>query len=94
MHPALVYMIEKRVFFDNPDMGYDHVLRSCASDAKFASGEILVDALFRFGLHMGQDDIRAAYLEALVGEITDVSASSQAAAWLGLLPRQRTTATA
>jgi hypothetical protein len=69
-------------------------LRRCASDAKFASDATLVDALFGFGLYMGQDDIRAAYLEALVGEITDVSASSRAAAWLGLLLRQRTTATA
>ena len=79
---------------DNPDLGRDQVLRRCASDAKFASDATLVDALFGFGLYMGQDDIRAAYLEALVGEITDVSASSRAAAWLGLLLRQRTTATA
>ena len=47
-----VYMLETRGFFDNPDMGYDRVLRRCASDAKFASGGLLVDALFRFGLHM------------------------------------------
>ena len=72
---------------DNPDLGRDQVLCRCASDAKFASGATLVDALFGFGLYMGQDDIRAAYLKALVGEITDVSASSRAAAWLGLLLR-------
>ena len=89
-----VYLLETRVCNDNPDLGRDQVLRRCASDAKFASDATLVDALFGFGLYMGQDDIRAAYLEALVGEITDVSASSRAAAWLGLLLRQRTTATA
>ena len=89
-----VYLLETRVCNDNPDLGRDQVLRRCASDAKFASGATLVDALFGFGLYMGQDDIRAAYIEALVGEITDVSASSRAAAWLGLLLRQRTTATA
>ena len=88
-----VYLLEMRVWNDNPDLGRDQVAR-CASDAKFASGAILVDALFGFGLYMGQYDIRAAYLEALVGETTDVSASSRAAAWLGLLLRQRTTATA
>ena len=92
-----VYLLETRACNDNPDLGRDQVLRRCASDAKFASGATLVDALFGFGLYMGQDDIRAAYREALEGEITDVNidgASSQAAAWLDLLLRQRTTATA
>ena len=83
---------------DNPDLGRDQVLRRCASDAKFASGATLVDALFGFGLYVGQDGIRAAYLEALEGEITDVNidgASSQlAAAGLDLLLRQQTTAAA
>ena len=88
MQQLYVYLLETRVCNDNPDLGRDQVLRRCASDAKFASGATLVDALFGFGLYMGQDDIRAAYLEALVGEITDVSASSRAAAWLGLLLRQ------
>ena len=94
------YMLEKRVFFDNPDMGYDGVLRRCANDAKFASGGLLVDALFRFGLHMCDPEnvVRDAYLEAMEGEITCVNidgASSQlAAAWLELLLRQRTTAAA
>ena len=95
---CIVGLLEKRVFFDNPDMGYDRVLRRCANDAKFASGGLLVDALFGFGLYMGQDDIRAAYPKALEGEITCVNidgASSQlAAAWLDLLLRQRTTAAA
>ena len=80
-----VYMLEKRVFFDNPDMGYDRVLRRCANDAKFASGGLLVDALFRFGLHMRDPEnvVRDAYLEALESEITCVNidgASSQLAA--------------
>ena len=81
---------------DNPDLGRDQVLHRCASDAKFASGEILVDALFRSG--MGQEDPRGAYLEALEGEITNVNiddASSQlVAAWLRLLLCRRTTAAA
>ena len=93
-----VTLLEKRVCHDNPDVGHDQVLRRCASDPKLASGDILVDALFRFGLHMGQDDIRDAYLEALEGEITDANMdgarSPLAAAWLDLLLRQRTTATA
>jgi len=94
-----VGLLEKRVFFDNPDMGYDRVLRRCANDAKFASGGLLVDALFRFGLHMCDPEnvVRDAYLEALEGEITcvNIGASSQlAAAWLELLLRQRTTAAA
>ena len=95
-----VYMLEKRVFFDNPDMGYDGVLRRCANDAKFASGGLLVDALFRFGLHMRDPEnvVRDAYLEAMEGEITCVNidgASSQlAAAGLDLLLRQQTTAAA
>ena len=97
---CIVGLLEKRVFFDNPDMGYDGVLRRCANDAKFASGGLLVDALFRFGLHMCDPEnvVRDAYLEALEGEITCVNidgASSQlAAAWLELLLRQRTTAAA
>ena len=95
---SYVYLLEKRVCNDNPDLGYDQILRRCASDATFASGEVLVDALFRFGLQMGQDDIRDAYLEALEGEITNVSidhASSQlVAAWLRLLLCRRTTAAA
>ena len=33
---CIVGLLEKRVFFDNPDMGYDRVLRRCANDAKFA----------------------------------------------------------
>ena len=95
-----VYMIETRVFFDNPYMGYDRVSRRCANDAKFASGGLLVDALFRFGLHMCDPENVAmdAYLEALECEIYDLNidgASSQlAAAWLELLLRQRTTAAA
>ena len=93
-----VILLEKRVCNDNPDLGRDQVLRRCARDAKFASGEILVDALFRFGLHMGHDDIRDAYLEALDGQITDANmdgaSSPLAAAWLDLLLRQRTTAAA
>ena len=97
---CIVGLLEKRVFFDNPDMGYDRVLRRCANDAKFASGGLLVDALFRFGLHMRDPEnvVRDAYLEAMEGEITCVNidgASSQlAAAWLDLLLRQRTTAAA
>ena len=57
-------LLEKRVFFDNPDMGYDGVVRRCANDAKFASGGLLVDALFRFGLHMCDPEnvVRDAYL--------------------------------
>jgi hypothetical protein len=95
-----VLMLEKRVFFNNPDLGYDNVLRRCANDAKLASGEILVDALFRFGLHMGDPEnvVRDAYLEALEGEITDVdmdgTRSQLAAAWLDMLLRQRTTVAA
>ena len=63
---CIVGLLEKRVFFDNPDMGYDGVLRRCANDAKFASGGLLVDALFRFGLHMRDPEnvVRDAYLEA------------------------------
>ena len=93
-------LLEKRVFFDNPEMGYDGVLRRCANDAKFASGGLLVDALFRFGLHMRDPEnvVRDAYLEAMEGEITRVNidgASSQlAAAGLDLLLRQQTTAAA
>ena len=68
MHPALlmrlaswgggrivdlyVYMPEARVFFGNPDVGYDRVLRRCANDTKCASGGLLADALFKFGNHM------------------------------------------
>ena len=97
---CIVGLLEKRVFFDNADIGYDGVLRRCANDAKFASGGLLVDALFRFGLHMRDPEnvVRDAYLEAMEGEITCVNidgASSQlAAAWLELLLRQRTTAAA
>ena len=67
---------------------------------KFASGGLLVDALFRFGLHMREPEnvVRDAYLEAMEGEITCVNidgASSQlAAAGLDLLLRQQTTAAA
>ena len=97
---CIVGLLEKRVFFDNPDMGYDGVLRRCADDAKFASGGLLVDALFKFGLHMcgPENVVRDAYLEAMEGEITCVNidgASSQlAAAGLDLLLRQQTTAAA
>ena len=92
---CIVGLLEKRVFFDNPDMGYDGVLRRCANDAKFASGGLLVDALFRFGLHMCdlENVVRDAYLEALEDAITCViidGASSQlAAAWLGCASERR-----
>ena len=76
-----VGLLEKRVFFDNPDMGYDRVLRRCANDAKFASGGLLVDALFRFGLHMCDPE-----------NVVRDACSQLAAAWLDLLLRQRTTA--
>ena len=97
---CIVGLLEKRVFFDNPDMGYDRVLRRCANDAKFASGGLLVDALFKFRLHMRDPEkvVRDAYLEAMEGVITCVNidgASSQlAAAGLDLLLRQQTTAAA
>ena len=50
-------------------------MRRCANDAKFASGGLLVDALFRFGLHMRDPEnvVRDAYLEAMEGEITRVN---------------------
>ena len=89
---SYVYLLEKRVCNDNPNLGRDQILRRCASDAKFASGEVLVDALFRFGIHMGQDDTRDAYIEAL-GEITNANIDD-AAAWLHLLLCRRTTAAA
>ena len=77
---CIVGLLEKRVFFDNPDMGYDRVLRRCANDAKFASGGFLVDALFRFGLHMRDPEkvVRDAYLEAMEGENERLRAETKA----------------
>ena len=86
-------LLEKRAFFDNPGGEKASVLRRCASDTRFASGDILVDALLKFGLRMGDPEnaVREAYL---TGWDADVSGLPLAVAWLERVKQGQTTAAA
>ena len=86
-------LLEKRAFFDNFGGEKASVLRRCASDTRFASGDILVDALLKFGVRMGDPEnaLREAYL---TGWDADVSGLPLAVAWLERAKQGQTTAAA
>ena len=86
-------LLEKRACFDNPGGEKASVLRRCASDTRFASGDILVDALLKFGLRKGDPEnaVREAYL---TGWDANVSGLPLAVAWLERVKQGQTTAAA
>ena len=86
-------LLEKRAFFDNPGGEEASVLRRCACDTRFASGDILVDALLKFGFRMG-DPENAVREACLTGWDADVSGLPLAVAWLERVKQGQMTAAA